>query len=314
MLLGVSQNVSAAPKRDKVDICHATGSDSNPYVSINVAEESVDGDGQGDHYSEHSEDIIPPISGIHEGLNWTTEGQAIWNNGCKPVASTTSTTSTTVPDECDESEDESEGHRSFRSEDDGSGDDEEHDGEHSGEGCPPVTTVPPTTTTVAPTTTTVAPTTTTVAPTTTTIAPTTTTIAPTTTTIAPTTTTVAPTTTTVAPTTTTVAPTTTSITPRSTVPDTTVPPTTVPGTSTTVTTSTVPAEVLTEVTTVDVLGATLVRGAVTPAEEPAVQAAQVQGQTLAFTGSSAGLPILLAGGLLFLGAAMTLLSRRRIHS
>ena len=265
MLLGVSQNVSAAPKRDKVDICHATGSDSNPYVSINVAEESVDGDGQGDHYSEHSEDIIPPISGIHEGLNWTTEGQAIWNNGCKPVASTTSTTSTTVPDECDESEDESEGHRSFRSEDDGSGDDEEHDGEHSGEGCPPVTTVPPTTTTVAPTTTTV-------------------------------------------------APTTTSITPRSTVPDTTVPPTTVPGTSTTVTTSTVPAEVLTEVTTVDVLGATLVRGAVTPAEEPAVQAAQVQGQTLAFTGSSAGLPILLAGGLLFLGAAMTLLSRRRIHS
>ena len=101
--------------------------------------------------------------------------------------------------------------------------------------------------------------------------------------------------------------------PDTTVPPTTVPPTTVPGTSTTVSTSTVPAEVLTEVTTVDVLGATLVRGAVTPAEEPAVQAAQVQGETLAFTGSSAGLPILLAGGLLFLGAAMTLLSRRRIH-
>jgi len=46
-------------------------------------------------------------------------------------------------------------------------------------------------------------------------------------------------------------------------------------------------------------------------EDPAAQGAQVQGQTLAFTGSSAGLPILLAGGLLFLGAAMTVISRRR---
>ena len=91
MLLGVSQNVSAAPKVPKVDICHATSSDSNPYVSISVAEDSVDGDGgndngQGDHYSGHPRDIIPPISGIHGGLNWTTEGQAIWNNGCNPVA------------------------------------------------------------------------------------------------------------------------------------------------------------------------------------------------------------------------------------
>ncbi len=66
-----------------------------------------------------------------------------------------------------------------------------------------------------------------------------------------------------------------------------------------------PVEVLTEVTFVDVLGATLTR------EAPTTVPAEVLGETLALTGSSAGLPFLLAGGLLFLGAALTLFSRRR---
>lgn len=70
-----------------------------------------------------------------------------------------------------------------------------------------------------------------------------------------------------------------------------------------------PVEVLTEVTFVDVLGATLIRGA---GEAPTTTVpTEVLGETLALTGSSAGLPFLLAGGLLFLGAAMTLFSRRR---
>lgn len=104
--------VSATPDRQKVDICHATSSESNPFVSLNVAQDSVDGDagndsGQGDHFLNHEDDIIPPIAGIHGGLNWDAEGQAIWGNGCKPVpptttttttSTTTSTTSTTVPE------------------------------------------------------------------------------------------------------------------------------------------------------------------------------------------------------------------------
>ncbi len=109
--------VSATPDREKVQICHATSSESNPFVSLNVAQDSVDGDGgndngQGDHFLNHENDIIPPITGIHSGLNWDTEGQAIWGNGCKPVhpttttststttttSTTTSTTSTTVPE------------------------------------------------------------------------------------------------------------------------------------------------------------------------------------------------------------------------
>ncbi len=85
----------------KIDICHGTASYSNPYVKNNVDQDAADGNGgndngQGDHYLEHQGpifyttipkhtewgDIIPPIAGVHTGLNWTTEGQAIYNNNC----------------------------------------------------------------------------------------------------------------------------------------------------------------------------------------------------------------------------------------
>lgn len=86
----------------KVVICHATASASNPYVKIEVAVESVDGDltndnGNGDHYSEHLGpvypttgvdgkwgDIIPKLDYIqnHEGRNWDAAGQAILRNDC----------------------------------------------------------------------------------------------------------------------------------------------------------------------------------------------------------------------------------------
>lgn len=85
----------------KVVICHGTASYSNPYTRNEVAQSSVDGNagndnGQGDHYLEHQGpvfypsipkhtewgDIIPPIPGVHAGLNWTTEGQVIYNNRC----------------------------------------------------------------------------------------------------------------------------------------------------------------------------------------------------------------------------------------
>lgn len=117
-VFNITQNVSATPEKVKWEICHATSSESNPYVRLNVAQDSVDGDGgndngQGDHYLQHEDDIIPPIPDIHNGLNWDTKGQAIWNNDCKPhhpttttststststtTSSSTSTTSTTIP-------------------------------------------------------------------------------------------------------------------------------------------------------------------------------------------------------------------------
>ncbi len=102
-----TQNALGDPK-PKVDICHRTDAVTNPYTSNSVDADSADGDtgndnGKGDH-SEHSGpiatsqavaqdlkdndqkwgDIIPPHDN-YPGLNWTTEGQAIWNNGCNYV-------------------------------------------------------------------------------------------------------------------------------------------------------------------------------------------------------------------------------------
>lgn len=110
-VIGFSPAIASAEENDtsKVTICHRTDSATNPYEKIEVATDSVDGNtgndnGQGDHFAEHkgplvtseSEaqklkdnkqkwgDIIPPAAG-HSGLNWTSAGQAIYNNGCKYV-------------------------------------------------------------------------------------------------------------------------------------------------------------------------------------------------------------------------------------
>lgn len=137
---------SANHNGGSVTICHRTNADNNPYVVISPDEAAVDGEApaHGDHYLEHQGpvwnstlkdqhiewgDIIPPIPGHHNGLNWTAEGQAIYNNGCVPppvVPPTTEPPTTTTVVE-----------------------------------PTTTTTEPPTTTTAAPTTTTEPPTTTT---------------------------------------------------------------------------------------------------------------------------------------------------------
>jgi len=77
---------------ETVTICHASASNSNPYI---VQNPSKDGDVGGhdihngpvwfDGITEEWGDIIPPFSyddGSYPGKNWTTEGQAFYNNGC----------------------------------------------------------------------------------------------------------------------------------------------------------------------------------------------------------------------------------------
>ena len=92
----------AAPP-DTVTICHATGSNSNPYVVHNPAK-SGDVSGHDGHngpvwfegIGEEWGDIIPPFeyeSGSYPGKNWTEAGQAFYNNSCNipappPVEST----------------------------------------------------------------------------------------------------------------------------------------------------------------------------------------------------------------------------------
>ena len=93
---GTKNIAFAAPPEDKVTICHATASTTNPYIVLSVPVNSVDGDGNGDHYAEHQGpvfsldqptgtvwgDIIPPVRPYHDGLNWDEIGQAIYENGC----------------------------------------------------------------------------------------------------------------------------------------------------------------------------------------------------------------------------------------
>ena len=94
----------------KIKICHRTSANpnaDNPYNDIEVPIVAIDGEAgnengnQPDHFGEHTGgiydpvlaedphynwgDIIPPVAG-HSGLNWTTLGQAIYNNDCNPVA------------------------------------------------------------------------------------------------------------------------------------------------------------------------------------------------------------------------------------
>ena len=80
----------------KVTLCHSTGSNSNPYIT-NEPDKSGDLSGHADDIGPiwypgitvTWGDIIPSFNYLcdtgvcnYPGLNWTTEGQAVWNNGC----------------------------------------------------------------------------------------------------------------------------------------------------------------------------------------------------------------------------------------
>jgi hypothetical protein len=94
---------AAATPQDKVTICHATSSVSNPYVQNTVNENAIvkpngTPKGHGAHtgpvYPEAGwGDIIPSFpytndhggTSIYPGLHWDTDGQAIWSGGCLVV-------------------------------------------------------------------------------------------------------------------------------------------------------------------------------------------------------------------------------------
>lgn len=71
------------PEEAKTDLCHATGSESNPFVLINVSVSGAYNGHLGDGH-QNGEDIIPPF--VYQGhtysQNWDEDGQAIFNNGC----------------------------------------------------------------------------------------------------------------------------------------------------------------------------------------------------------------------------------------
>ena len=73
---------------EQVTICHATNSETNPYVK-NTPAIANNGDLQGGHLG-HGDDIIPPYTYTDEngdqqeflGQNWGVAGQAIWQKDC----------------------------------------------------------------------------------------------------------------------------------------------------------------------------------------------------------------------------------------
>jgi hypothetical protein len=92
----------ARAESDKINICHATESEKNPYVSITIDASSINNEknkyfnGHGDH----EKDIIPPFSYeilSFEGKNWDEAGKSIWSNGCNIVDPTPTPTPTSTP-------------------------------------------------------------------------------------------------------------------------------------------------------------------------------------------------------------------------
>ena len=77
----------------KIIICHATGSNSNPFSQIEVDSSAIDGIGNSDHNRnghQNGEDIIPPTynngqQGYWSSRNWNASGQAIWRNDCNSI-------------------------------------------------------------------------------------------------------------------------------------------------------------------------------------------------------------------------------------
>lgn len=85
---------------NKHRICHATGSSSNPFVSIEPSKAGVFNGHLGKGH-QSGEDIVPPFEykGVTYSQNWDAAGQAIFNNGCAlpKTGTTTVTTTTTTP-------------------------------------------------------------------------------------------------------------------------------------------------------------------------------------------------------------------------
>jgi len=106
-----------ATNNDNVTICHKNNG--NGWSKITVDDDAVNGQGNGDHNTsqhQNGQDIIPPGYWDNNGRNWTTEGQAIYNNNCNvpqptptPTATPTVTpevtpTPTEEPDPCENEE------------------------------------------------------------------------------------------------------------------------------------------------------------------------------------------------------------------
>lgn len=102
LVLAFALPASADPP-EKITICHATASETNPYVSITIAPQAVV-NAHIEH--QHGEDIIPlfTYNDVQYSQNLDAAGLALLANDCEAPGeetstSTTSTSSTSTPTE-----------------------------------------------------------------------------------------------------------------------------------------------------------------------------------------------------------------------
>lgn len=88
-----------------VMICHATGTETDPFTVDEVSWTSTDDvvEIAWNGHDDHASDIIPPFLSF-EGLNYGTLGQAIWDNDCVVPTQEPDPQTTTVPDDEEEPE------------------------------------------------------------------------------------------------------------------------------------------------------------------------------------------------------------------
>lgn len=79
----VSNDDCAETQEEPVSLCHATGSESNPFVLITISPEGAYNGHLGSGH-QNGEDIIPPFEyqGQTYSQNWDAVGQELFNNGC----------------------------------------------------------------------------------------------------------------------------------------------------------------------------------------------------------------------------------------
>ena len=82
------------PPDHRHTICHATGSEKNPFVEITPAKAGVVNGHSGNSH-QSGDDIIPPFTHEkkgetihHPGQNWDAQGQANFDAGCVPTVVT----------------------------------------------------------------------------------------------------------------------------------------------------------------------------------------------------------------------------------
>lgn len=85
----ISLTFSNAPA--KVNICHATSSDTNPYEAIRINESAWDGEGRNDH-------TLHPGDKLYEGPVNPKNQQPIDDSWCEPEIPTTTTTTSIRPE------------------------------------------------------------------------------------------------------------------------------------------------------------------------------------------------------------------------